>query len=346
MPIKDFSCTALNLPTFYSKYLIVSGGTTKENGASNAVWILLENNGSINHIISRIPNTVSVIGSSLFFYDEKPYLMISTSEKNKLMYSENFGLDWIEATENQLFPSNFTQRSYASVITDADHYIWVFGGVSNTQTQLTDLWRGRLNKLTQLKKHVGCVLIEQKKNFLTFFRFYLVTRFIGLSMKLRISSACSNFHGLISIATSSLYSQEFPTRRMLWGFLLKWRWNKTFFLQSRLSRGMSFVKTSPFTALKANLLAGQVYGDTRDSDNAFPTSEQIDFKRSFAEVGTHIEWNFLPYSNKYRYLGTRSYTPYLFVGAGLTYAPKERNFVDLHIPFGIGMKFKLKNRFI
>jgi hypothetical protein len=146
MPIKDFSVTAVDLPTFYSKYLIVSGGTTKENGASNAVWILLENNGSINHIISRIPNTVSVIGSSLFFYDEKPYLMISTSEKNKLMYSENFGLDWIEATENQLFPSNFTQRSYASVITDADHYIWVFGGVSNTQTQLTDLWRGRLNK--------------------------------------------------------------------------------------------------------------------------------------------------------------------------------------------------------
>ena len=37
MPIKDFSVTAVDLPTFYSKYLIVSGGTTKENGASNAV---------------------------------------------------------------------------------------------------------------------------------------------------------------------------------------------------------------------------------------------------------------------------------------------------------------------
>jgi hypothetical protein len=159
----------------------------------------------------------------------------------------------------------------------------------------------------------------------------------------------ATFMGLISVANSSLYSQEFSNET---GFALgvssyMGDANKSrFFYNPGLAGGMVFRYNFSFHwALKANLLAGQVYGDTRDSDNAFPTSEQIDFKRSFAEVGTHIEWNFLPYSNKYRYLGTRSYTPYLFVGAGLTYAPKERNFVDLHIPFGIGMKFKLKNRF-
>ncbi|MFA6913214.1 MAG: kelch repeat-containing protein, partial [Proteiniphilum sp.] len=70
----------------------------------------------------------------------------SASGKNKLMYSENFGLDWVETAENQLFPENFTQRTSASVITDEDNYIWIFGGISGTQTQLADIWRGRLNK--------------------------------------------------------------------------------------------------------------------------------------------------------------------------------------------------------
>lgn len=146
MPVKDFSVTTVDVPNVYSKYLIVAGGTTAKNATTNAAWILLENNGSINHILARIPSSVSLTGSSLFFYDEKPYLMFSASGKNKLMYSENFGLDWIEAAENQLFPTNFSQRSFASVITDADNYIWIFGGISNAQTQLTDLWRGKLNK--------------------------------------------------------------------------------------------------------------------------------------------------------------------------------------------------------
>lgn len=146
LPVKDFSVTKVDLPTFYSKYLIVTGGTTTENIFNNLVWIFLENNGSITHILSRIPNTVSLIGSSLFFYDDKPYLMITASGKNKLMYSENFGLDWVETAENQLFPENFTQRTSASVITDEDNYIWIFGGISGTQTQLADIWRGRLNK--------------------------------------------------------------------------------------------------------------------------------------------------------------------------------------------------------
>ena len=146
LPLKDFSATKVDIPTSYSKYLILSGGTTSENKSNNNIWILLENNGVITHILSRIPGTISVNGSNLFFYDNKPYLMITSSGKNSLMYSDNSGLDWIKAAENQDFPSGFAERTNASVLTDADNYIWIFGGISATQTQLADVWKGRLSK--------------------------------------------------------------------------------------------------------------------------------------------------------------------------------------------------------
>ena len=147
LPVKDFSTTRIDVPTSYSiKYIILAGGTTIDNIPNTDIWILQEKDGNITHILSRKPATVSVSGSSLFFYDNKPYLMIISSGKNILMYSENFGLDWIAAAENQSFPTGFDQRTNASIITDAVNYIWIFGGISATQTQLADVWRGRLNK--------------------------------------------------------------------------------------------------------------------------------------------------------------------------------------------------------
>jgi hypothetical protein len=147
LPVKDFSATKVDASTSYSiKYIILSGGTTIDNMPNNDIWILQEKDGNITHILSRKPATGSVSGSSLFFYDNKPYLIVTSSGKNILMYSENFGLDWIAAAENQSFPTGFDQRTNASIITDAANYIWIFGGISVTQTQLSDVWRGRLNK--------------------------------------------------------------------------------------------------------------------------------------------------------------------------------------------------------
>lgn len=146
LPIRDFSATKVDTPTSYSKYLILSGGMTSGNIPNSKIWILLENNGIITYVLSRIPGTVSVNGSSLFFYDNKPYLMTTSSGKNILMYSDNSGLDWNKTAENQAFPSGFTPRANASVLTDAANYIWIFGGISATETQLDDVWKGRLSK--------------------------------------------------------------------------------------------------------------------------------------------------------------------------------------------------------
>ncbi len=63
-----------------------------------------------------------------------------------LIYSDNFGLDWKKTADNQAFPAEFSYRTNASVIVDANNYIWIFGGISSTQDQIVDVWRGRLNK--------------------------------------------------------------------------------------------------------------------------------------------------------------------------------------------------------
>jgi hypothetical protein len=97
-------------------------------------------------------------------------------------------------------------------------------------------------------------------------------------------------------------------------------------------------------AIKGDLLAGTVSGNTADSQNVFPSNAQASFKRTFAELGGQFEFNFLPYSDKYSYLGTKPYTPYLFTGVGATVATGDQPFFNANIPIGIGFKYKLRNR--
>lgn len=97
-------------------------------------------------------------------------------------------------------------------------------------------------------------------------------------------------------------------------------------------------------AVKGNLLVGTISGDTKDSRNVFPNEVQTAFKRTFAELGGQLEYNFLPYSDKYAYLGTKPYTPYIFAGLGGTIAGGENLFFNANVPLGIGFKYKLKNR--
>lgn len=97
-------------------------------------------------------------------------------------------------------------------------------------------------------------------------------------------------------------------------------------------------------ALKSNLVVGGVSGDTRYSQNIFPNDNQVSFERAFVELGSQIEYNFFPYSDKYSYLNTRSYTPYIFVGIGLTAGSGDNMFFNANLPLGFGFKYKIKER--
>lgn len=97
-------------------------------------------------------------------------------------------------------------------------------------------------------------------------------------------------------------------------------------------------------ALKSNIILGGVSGDTRDSKNVFPNGNNASFKRTFLELGTQIEYNFFPYSDKFSYLDTRKYTPYIFTGIGVTMASGDNLFFNANIPLGVGFKYKLKEK--
>ena len=122
--------------------------------------------------------------------------------------------------------------------------------------------------------------------------------------------------------------------------------NKTnLFLNPGLSGGALFRYNMTFNwSIKFNLIAGNVSGSSIDTEYKLPFEKKAVFNRNFADLGAQIEFNFLPYSDKYAYIGTRPYTPYVFAGAGVTYADGNSRFIGLNIPFGVGVKYKLKNR--
>lgn len=97
-------------------------------------------------------------------------------------------------------------------------------------------------------------------------------------------------------------------------------------------------------AYKVNLLFGGVSGDSRKSENVFPNGEHASFSRTFVELGGQVEFNFFHYSDKYGYLGTRRFSPYLFTGLGVTYGTGNKSFLGMNLPLGIGLKYKLKDR--
>ena len=148
LPITGFSAVSLENPTVFSaKYIILSGGKDKNNIANNNIWILQEKDGQITDM-SEV-SSISLQLSQLFIYDNKVYLMNYEAGKNKLYYSENYGLNWVSGGTAQTFPENFTNRINASVITDKNNYIWIFGGESSAPAPIVDVWRGRLNKLAK-----------------------------------------------------------------------------------------------------------------------------------------------------------------------------------------------------
>ena len=110
--------------------------------------------------------------------------------------------------------------------------------------------------------------------------------------------------------------------------------------------GVVFRKNYNFRwALKADLMMGKVSGNTENTDNVFPNNASASFSRNFFELGGQMEFNFMPYSDKFRYLSTSSVSPYLLAGLGLTMAPGDGStFFGVHLPIGIGVKYKVKNR--
>lgn len=97
--------------------------------------------------------------------------------------------------------------------------------------------------------------------------------------------------------------------------------------------------------IKTNLLAAKIAGDTRNFHNKYPNNGVADFSRVIYDLGAQFEYNFLPYGTGRGFNGGKRFTPYLFAGLGMTFAPKPLDTVfTLNFPIGVGVKYKLAPR--
>jgi hypothetical protein len=95
-------------------------------------------------------------------------------------------------------------------------------------------------------------------------------------------------------------------------------------------------------AVKTNLIWGKVSGSTEGMANVFPNQAQASFDRSLIDVGGQMEFNFFPYSDKYAYANAKRFSPYVFLGVGMTVGiGGSETFVGPNIPLGVGLKYKI-----
>lgn len=145
-PVSEYTFTTVKDSLNYTaKYLIVTGGKTIDQVSNQRVWLLQESETEIRS--TSIPQVFNVQGSSLFNYDKKIYLMTSSNNKNVFYTSSNYGAFWKQVSDKQLFPTEFTLRKDQSVIVDEKNNVWIFGGHNNFNSQIVEVWKGRINKL-------------------------------------------------------------------------------------------------------------------------------------------------------------------------------------------------------
>lgn len=98
------------------------------------------------------------------------------------------------------------------------------------------------------------------------------------------------------------------------------------------------------SAIKVSLSKGTIAGSIASSNNQFPEGTRSSFKSDLIDFSAMYEFNFFHYSDKFNYLGTKRLSPYITAGIGVVGAIGSGSVVAPVIPFGLGLKYKLKNR--
>lgn len=154
LPVEGFSSVSFDNPSVYSaKYILLYGGKDNSGTSNDDVWIIQKDGNEIKAIKEDI--SLEIDDAQLFLYDDKVYVLAredneeNKNKENKFYFSRNYGLNWTWGGENQVVSEDMSPRKGASVISDSDNFIWIFGGESSNQSQVVDVWRGRLNKLAK-----------------------------------------------------------------------------------------------------------------------------------------------------------------------------------------------------
>ncbi len=99
-------------------------------------------------------------------------------------------------------------------------------------------------------------------------------------------------------------------------------------------------------AMRANLSYQGLSSRLDYAKNVFPKgNKDLTFSSKLVNLAYGFEFNFLPLSNKYRYLNTSSFSPFLYAGAGLSYAwANDDKVFTPNLALGVGVKYKFDSR--
>lgn len=98
-------------------------------------------------------------------------------------------------------------------------------------------------------------------------------------------------------------------------------------------------------AIRANLSAAMLSGNTTDFDNVLPGGAEYKFNTTLFDAGCRAEFNFFNYGIGQSYKNTSRLSPYITAGIGFCAGfPEGNNFFTVNIPFGIGLKYKVAER--
>ena len=98
-------------------------------------------------------------------------------------------------------------------------------------------------------------------------------------------------------------------------------------------------------AFKANLNYANIRGDSKDDESWYPDGANYKMSSHLIDLGLTAEFNFLNYGIGPAYKKYKRISPYMVAGVGFVFAICDgHNQASFNIPFGIGVKYKLKDR--
>lgn len=101
---------------------------------------------------------------------------------------------------------------------------------------------------------------------------------------------------------------------------------------------------NPRMAVKGSFAVAGISGSTADFDNRFPGGD-VQFSRTVYDLGAQFECHFFAYGDGMGYKRTHRLSPYIFAGAGMTFAPEpSENVFTMNLPVGVGLKYKIAPR--
>jgi len=98
-------------------------------------------------------------------------------------------------------------------------------------------------------------------------------------------------------------------------------------------------------SLKGLVGMSGIAGSTRGQEFNFPSGVELSFDRKVFDASVQMEWSFYEYGMPAYIIGTSSFTPYVCAGIGLLGMETSTVKSSLFIPFGLGLKFKVADRY-